>query len=590
AGVVAAVAGWAWHDVSGARAKIAAARATLEATVGNPDSLRTPAGRAAALRRVDDASSLIKDAETGLQNSVPLTITRILPGFATQRVGLVQLAADSFGGAQAGRRLLLAVDALATSTSLHDGVVPLDRLAQLEAPVRRAGQDLARLNRSASGLWGPLGDARRQFDATAVRSSNSLLHAADVVHVAPAFLGSGGVRHCFVALENNAEMRDGGAVLSYATATFSRGKLSFESTASVLDIPLSHPAPTPIPLGTRALFGGLGPTQLWQSVNATADFSWTGRAMADMYAAARGPRPDAVLALDVPAVAALLRVVGPVSVEGITQPVSADSVSQVLLHDQYLGVPANASGGGEVQAIRKERLAQLFGAVTTRLTNGSPDAITLGTELARASAGGHLRAWSNRPDEEAAFERAGLGGGPAVSEADRTFHVAVENGGANKLDYYVRPSIHQTVTVTASGSAVVATTVTVTNTAPSGPPSYQLGPDGVTTNKAGDYLAWVVVWGPAGSTQQEGGPESGLVASLHVVSVPAGKRINVLFETVIAHAVRRGELILRFVPQARLDTPDLTVSVRASGWRVRGGAVRRVVLDRTQRLTWSMTR
>ena len=48
--------------------------------------------------------------------------------------------------------------------------------------------------------------------------------------------------------------------------------------------------------------------------------------------------------------------------------------------------------------VRKEHLAQLFAAVTSRLTAGSQDAIALGTELASAASGGHLRVWSSRAD------------------------------------------------------------------------------------------------------------------------------------------------------------------------------------------------
>ena len=53
--------------------------------------------------------------------------------------------------------------------------------------------------------------------------SDRLLDAAAAMGVARAFAGAEGERRYFVALQNNAEMRDGGMVLSYAVIHFSRG-------------------------------------------------------------------------------------------------------------------------------------------------------------------------------------------------------------------------------------------------------------------------------------------------------------------------------------------------------------------------------
>jgi len=96
-----------------------------------------------------------------------------------------------------------------------------------------------------------------------------------------------------------------------------------------------------------------------------------------------------------------------------------------------------------------------------------------------------------------------------VDRADRTFHVAVENRIATKLDYYVKPSVKQDIRLTKEGALVVHTTVVVDNQAPVGQttPSYQLGPDQF-TKKPGDYLAWVLLWGPAQSRGASANPGS----------------------------------------------------------------------------------
>jgi hypothetical protein len=79
--------------------------------------------------------------------------------------------------------------------------------------------------------------------------------------------------------------------------------------------------------------------------------------------------------------------------------------------------------------------------------------------------------------------------------------------------------------------------------------------------------------------------ESGLNLSQFVLAVPAGERREVTFETVIAGAVRDGELHLRLVPQARLEPMPLSVTLRTEG-----GATTQWQgpWDRTRNLAWAV--
>jgi hypothetical protein len=225
--------------------------------------------------------------------------------------------------------------------------------------------------------------------------------------------------------------------------------------------------------------------------------------------------------------------------------------------------------------------------VLNRITTGARDAVTLGRAIGDAAQGGHFRLWSADAAEEQVFERTGLGGGPATKDADRTFHVAVQNRTASKLDYFVKPSVRQEVRVSDEGTAVVRTTVTVENTAPADArPSYQFGPQAF-TEKPGDYLAWVVLWGPAGSRQlQSTVVESGLNLSQFVLIVPAGERRDVSFETVIPNAVRDGRLKLRLVPQPRLEPMPLTVSLLTGAQGGTSPTEWQGLWDRVRNLSW----
>jgi hypothetical protein len=573
-------------EVLRARTQLTGARSALQAAVDDPAALGTPAGRAASLAQVDGAVTMIAKARDRVAGSPVISLAGMVPGFRAQRAGLLDLIDDSAAAAGAGRALLASVDGIAGRTQIVAGALPLTGLAELQQEVRAAGEAIgSRAAGGGAGLWGPLGEARREFDDVAGSSSRRLSEGAEALGAARTFLGAGGARRYLMVAQNNAEMRDQGAVLSYVVVRFDGGRMIREKQGSVGDLTLSTPAPTPVPAGTREVFGSLAPTQTWQSVNATADFAFSGRAMADMYRQATGQPVDGVIALDVPALAGLLRTVGPVSIEGVAEAVTADNVGRLLLHDFYQGLGPHSD-----QTLRRERQADVVRALMDRLIDGARDAVTLGRALGDAAAGGHLRLWSADAAEEDVFERTGLGGGPATKEPDRTFHVAVQNRTASKLDYFVKPSVRQDVRLTKQGTAVVRTTVVLDNHAPAGAtPSYQFGPAGI-TEKPGDYLGWVLLWGPEGSRQLQGGvAESGLHLSQFVVAVPAGERREVTFETVVPDAVRDGQLRLRLVPQARLEPMPLTVSLRTEDRSVGGDPLHSEgPWDRVRNLAWDV--
>ena len=572
-------------DVLRARSELNGARTALQTAVDDPAALGTPEGRTAALVQADGALASIANARSRLTGSPALTLAGVVPGLRGQRAGMVDLIDDAAAAAGAGRELLAAVDGLAERTQLRDGVLPLEGLGALQQQVRIAGDTIGGRAGDSGRLWGPLGDARRQFDDVAASTSRRLTEGAEALGAARTFLGAGGPRRYLVVAQNNAEMRDQGAVLSYVLITFDNGRMARERQGSVADLTLTAPTSTPVPPGTQEVFGSIAPTQTWQSVNASADFAFSGRAMTDMYRQATGQPVDGVVALDVPAHAALLRAVGPVAIEGVAEPVTADNVGRLLLNDFYQGL-----GPSSDQTVRRERQGDVVRAVLERVTGGDHDAVTLGRALGTAAGGGHLRLWSAEPGEESVFERTGLGGGPATKEPDRTFHLAVQNRTASKLDYFVKPSVRQDVRLTNQNTAVVRTTVVIENQAPANAdPSYQFGPEAF-TEKPGDYLGWVLLWGPEGSRQvQNGVAESGLNLSQFVVAVPAGDRREVVFETIVPDAVRDGKLRWRLVPQPRLEPMQLTVALQAEGRSVGGSPTEsQVPWDRIRNLTWTV--
>ena len=334
-----------------------------------------------------------------------------------------------------------------------------------------------------------------------------------------------------IAAENNAEMRDEGSVLSYSLLHTLNGAITETTGGTVGTIELSGLAPgVTLPAGTQAVFGALYPPGNWQSVNASADFAFSGSDMQAMFSAATGTQVDGVIGIDVVALQALLKLTGPVTAPGVPQPVTAQERGRRLAEPALRGTPTRV-----LPSSAREQLSAVASAAFRQLNVGKVDVAALARTLATDVAGRHLQLWDINPQYERTINAMGASGDIDTVDPTRTFHVAVENVTKSKLDYFVNVGISDTVTVSPTGSAQVDTSVQLTNHAPAGQaPSYQLGPDGISSHVAGDYVGRVLLWGPRGSVEQGSVAESGLSLATPIdVPVMPGQSATVHFETTI---------------------------------------------------------
>jgi hypothetical protein len=544
----------------------------------------TASGRANALVSLTKISEDADAAERTLGSSLGLKVFGWLPVMHSQRQGLLDLTSDVQTTATTGSSLLSQVDALVAASS--GSTVSIAQLENLRAGVATALTTLKKLNRPSSGLIGSLGDARTKFNEADATLVNQLGRGQQLISYALPFLGANGPRTYLLAAENNAEMRDQGTVLSVGTLDTTAGKMTVVDPQSVDNIQLTTPVNFGIPDGMQQIFGGYQPTLIWQSANATAGFPWTGGDLQAMYAQATGQHVNGVLALDVPAVASLLELTGPVSVAGIAEPITATNVSVILLHDLYNGFPASAE-----QNQRHDELSAVARAVVDQLSNEKVDLATLANTLSQDVAGRHLLVWDEVPSYQKTLVKFGAAGAIDSGDKSRTFHAAVESSTATKLDYYVTVSVAQQIHLTANNEAEVDTSVTTVNNAPAGAaPSLQLGPDQIHSFQPGQYVGTAYLWGPVGSGIVQSGStlESGLNVTPAYVSVLPQQQDTVTFKTLIPHAVRNGKLTLTYVPQPRLAPETVSATVQATGWRLKSLQTVHATLSRTQALTWDL--
>jgi hypothetical protein len=574
----------AWHSLSEARSSLNNARSVITQLENDRHELLSAQGRIAAEQSLTQVSGDAAKAEQTLRSSTSLKVLGSLPIIDTQRQGVLDLVSDIQTTANTGKGLIGQVNTLVADS--QGASVSIPQLEQLQSDVAAAQTKLEQLNRSSSGLIGSLGDARVKFNEADTTLTNQLARGQQILGYALPFLGASGPRTYLLATENNSEMRDQGSILSVGTLQTQDGRITVVDPQSVSDLQLSSPVNYAVPTGMQQVFGGYQPTLLWQSANATAGFPWSGGDLQAMYAQATGQHLNGVLALDVPTLASLLTLTGPVSVSGISEPITAANVSSILLHDLYSGFPADSQ-----QAERHDEISAVARAVVDRLSNEKVDLASLANTLSQDVAGRHLLVWDEVPSYQATLVKFGASGAVDAGDKSRTFHAAVESSTTTKLDYYVDVSVAQQIHLKSNNDAEVDTSITAVNHAPTGAaPSLQLGPDNIHSSQVGQYVGTAYLWGPVGTGVVQSGStvESGLNVTPAYVSVLPQQQTTVTFKTVIPNAVRNGKLTFSYVPQPRLAPETVSATVQTTGWHLRSSQTVHATLTKTSTLTWDL--
>jgi hypothetical protein len=546
------------HDLSGAQSE-------ATALAQDRTQLFTAKGRQHALHQIQDMQNGADNAASLVNNSIPLKVLSWIPFVGQQTQGVTDLVNDFDVTSHQANTLLHSVNELVAFS--HGTSISLPALDILDYNVRNAVIALRPLDRGSGLLIGPLASARDSFDKQIVKITSLLSTGQQLLTYAGPFLGSEGPRVYLIAGENNAEMRDQGAVLSWALMTANNGTFSMTSPASVGKLALRHPAPYPLPAGTQAAFSLLQPTRVWQSVNASADFPMSGAIMAAMYHQRTHKSVDGVIAIDVPALQHVLEVTGPVIVKNIPGKVGAKNVEYVLLHGLYLLYPK-----GWEQGLRHDEIAATATAAVKKLNSPKHhyDLAYLVDQLAKASTGRHLLVWSKYPVLEAAVTRFG-GSGSLVANGPSAIHLAIESAVAAKLDWYVHTAVTYTVGIDQNGTATIAAKIVVANTAPkNAKPHYIFGPDHINSFVRGQYVARLDLWFPHGASTPGGLRESGLTLARLEVNLLPGQKKTYLITAVVIHAVHDGRFSLHFIPQSSLWAQFSKVIFDARTWSVTG--------------------
>lgn len=433
---------------------------------------------------VDDARWSLLDAAADLAaasdgfGGLLTQPARMVPGLAHNRNAAVDVLERAADAAATAADALAVVDL--DQLRLVDGVIDVGALAALEGPFDQldtAVHDLRSALVAADSPW-LVPPVRDRLDTGRERAEHLAPQStalATAARHAPAMLGADGPRRYFVAFVNPAEARaHSGLMGNWTELTIDGGRMSvtrngrtaeLQRTLDEVDVFVNQPTDFYERLGS--IGAGRPPEvpaqqNLWANITSTPDMAVVGDVMATMYEANAGHPVDGVFVIDPAGIASLLKVTGPIEVDEIDEPLTADNVEQFLVLDQYRFEEAE----------REDFLDAVTDATVDRvLTSALPAPQVLVRDMADAALHGHISAWAADPDEQLLFRQVGMDAVlPRVGDRGWTgdaLAVLSDNANPNKIDSFLQRDVRYDVVVDRETGELDATLrVALTNDAP----------------------------------------------------------------------------------------------------------------------------
>jgi hypothetical protein len=434
-----------------------------------------------AATRFDDATSAFGAAADALAAPWALP-ARTLPVVGHQVEALVAVAES--GGSLSGTAAVAATTAPYQELKAAAGQVDLGTVRAMQAPVEASAAALRAADTriaAARSPWlvPPIADPLAELAADITDTMPDAELAAEGLRVAPGLLGGEGPRTYVVLFTSPAESRFlGGFVGSYGILTAVDGKVTLAESGPIAELRNAEAVPV-LTLDPDTdpdyilRYGRYAPATFFQNLTASPDFPTDAAVTADLVPQATGTPVDGVIVADPYALGALLSLTGPVEVDGIPTPLSADNAARFLLYEQYLAFDA-------ADDERKDALAAAAAATFDALTSRDlPGPRALGDALGPVMRQGRLLFTTFDPEENAFLDRLGTRGAFAPTPGADYLSVRTADALSNKIDTFLDRAIeHQVAVDPATGRVQATTTVRLTNRAPGGGlPRYVIGND-----------------------------------------------------------------------------------------------------------------
>lgn len=332
----------------------------------------------------------------------------------------------------------------------------LESLSSMEPTIQEARQKARAAVQSlepipSGGLIGPLAHAVQQAREKLPLLERGLEQSLPIVRYLPAMLGYPNPRTYLFLLQNTSELRPtGGFIGTYGVVTFKDGEITsfFTDNTYNLDEPakdfLNVQPPPPL---QKYLFA-----ERWflRDSNWSPDFPTSARNALRFYdlekQAAQGL--DGVIAVTPAFIASLLKVTGPVSVNGLE--FSHENLVEVLEYQVQVGFYRQGIPTSERKEIIGILAETLFERLLTTPQSKWDELVTTVVDHVKQK---HILAYANDPDEEALIQDVGWGG--ELRDRPGDFLMIVDaNLASLKSDPGVKRSI--SITLVPDGTSLMA--------------------------------------------------------------------------------------------------------------------------------------
>lgn len=411
--------GWtAWRvwDAAGALQRVADAGRTAMDAVGNGD-LRALQTSLADIARYG--------AQAGDAASTPLwPVASAMPvlGDDVAAIGALARAAGTLGAT-------LAAPAAHALTTTGDDAGSLGRLAPSWAPatagVAEAQADLASID--TTHLTGPVSKAVDQMREALGRLGPSVATARAAAAVAASL--DQGTSSVLVLLQNGAELRTGGGITgAVALLQVTDGNAELVAQADSSMFPNLTSPIMPVTAAQDALYGDVV-GRFVQNASMPTDFAETAALATAWWQRLGHPAPDLVVSIDVPAIGALLRVTGPVTLPDGTI-LTGDDIVQRLLVEPYTTMDS---------AQQTVFLQSAVSSAVAGLSTQQIDPLRWLSALATPIAEGRVSVWSADASTQELLAVSSLGGPSArlAAAGPDAFAVYLNDGTGGKMDVYL---------------------------------------------------------------------------------------------------------------------------------------------------------
>jgi len=273
--------------------------------------------------------------------------------------------------------------------------------------------------------------------------------AVDAALVAPGLLGADGPRSYLVVAQNNQELRATGGFLSGVGELRVEGgklqSLDFRDSYAVDNFEVPHEV---APLEIRQLL--LGDLILFRDANWNPDFPTSAQKMIAIYGQDQDVETDGVIALDLTALQLFVAAAGPLQVDGVEEPITAQNVLAIIGQQWAAGT---GDSGSDWWLRRKDFMGDIASALLERLSAPEGlDLVELGWAVRKALDEKHVLVYLEDPEAAAILRHQDWDGALLQPSADQDFLMVVDtNVGFNKVDPNVARSIDYEVDLSDPG-------------------------------------------------------------------------------------------------------------------------------------------